>query len=146
METAELLHFFLFRIADRFRLEKHFLVLLRFRFIGLDAEILPENIPCEKLGVSAEQYVRSPPRHVGRYGYSFNPARLGDDLGLLSMLLGVENVVLKTDFLKVVAQFFRLARFEEVPTSTGRPAEFISFISAHAALNFSRSVLYTTSL
>ncbi len=45
------------------------------------------------LRIASEEYVRSPPRHVGGYGNRTHPSCLSDDVGFLFMVFGVQNVV-----------------------------------------------------
>ncbi len=51
-------------------------------------------LPCKKEGVTAQDYVSTPAGHVRRNRYSTQSSRLGDNICLHFMILGIEDPVL----------------------------------------------------
>ena len=72
----------------------------------------------QSLGVSAEQDVDAPAGHVGGHRDGSEPSGLGDDLGLASVLLGVEHLVGDASLVEQALSFSDFST-EIVPTSTG---------------------------
>ena len=103
VKTPELPYLFPFGVADRLRLESRLFALLRSGLVGVRPEPFPRDVPGEKFGIPPQQYVRSPARHVGRYGYGPRPAGLGDYFRLPAVTLGVEHVVAETHGVEIAA-------------------------------------------
>ena len=60
---------------------------------GVVEALGPQVAAGQALGISAQQDVDAPASHVGGHRHRGEPARLGDDLGLAVVLLGVEHLV-----------------------------------------------------
>ena len=88
-----------------------------------------------KLGVAAQQDVGAAAGHVGRDGDRADAARLGDDLGLALVVLGVQHLVRDAPALQRSASRYSDFSIETVPTSTGWPGLCRSSISSTTALN-----------
>src|SRR6266581_201608 len=70
--------------------------------------LLPDLPARQELGVAPEQDVGAAPGHVGGDGHRLEPPGLRDDLGLLLVVLGVQDDMRDPSLLEELAQVFRL--------------------------------------
>ncbi len=96
----------------------------------------------EALGVAAEQDVDATTGHVGGHGDGAEATGLGDDLGLTSVLLGVEHLVGDAALRRAAAPRISLRATLTVPTQDRLAlARARGSMSSMIALNFASSVL-----
>ena len=60
---------------------------------GFVEALAPQVAPGQALGVATQEDVDAAPGHVGGHGHRSEPSRLGHDLGLAMVLLGVQHLV-----------------------------------------------------
>jgi hypothetical protein len=92
VEAAQLDHPLVLRVGDPARFPERAGPLLLGDGGGVHAA-LPQHLPRQEVGISPQEDVGAAAGHVGRDRDRADPPRLGDDLGFLLVILGVQHLV-----------------------------------------------------
>lgn len=142
VETADLDHFFGFAGCFRLHLGQE-LVPRRFVILwGLDRvqTLVAQLLVDQEVDVAAEHDVGAAAGHVGGHRDRSQAPGLGDDAGLLLVVLGVEHVVRNAALGELARQVPERSTLV-VPISTGWPFSYRSLTSSTTAMYLASSVL-----
>ncbi len=110
------------------------------RDLGQVGAALLELLPGQVLGVAAEKDVDAAAGHVRGDGHGADAARLGDDLGFLLVVLGVEDDVPDVLAAEERAQVLGLLDGDRADEDGAAPFALSSMISSTTASHFSSPV------